>query len=66
VEGTVVLRAIFAADGKVKNILVLSPLPNALTERAIDAARKVKFEPATKDGRPVSMVVQLEYNFNLY
>lgn len=66
VEGTVVLRAIFAADGKVTNILVLSPLPNGLTERAIDAARKVKFQPAKKDGRPVSMVVQLEYNFNLY
>jgi len=66
VEGTVVLRAILAADGKVKNILVLSLLPNGLTERSINAARKIKFEPATKDGRPVSMLVQLEYNFNLY
>ena len=25
-----------------------------------------KFVPATKDGHPVSMWMQLEYNFNLY
>jgi TonB family protein len=66
VEGTVVLRAIFTADGNVKNILVLSPLPNGLTERSINAARKIKFQPATKDGRPVAVFIQIEYNFNLY
>ena len=66
VEGTVVLRAILAADGQVKNILVLGRLPHGLTERAIEAARKIKFQPAVKDGRPVSVFVQIEYNFNLY
>lgn len=66
VEGTVVLRAILAADGQIKNILVLNPLPLGLTERAVAAARKIKFQPAAKDGRPVSMFVQIEYNFNLY
>jgi TonB family protein len=66
VEGTVVLRAIFAADGTVKNILVLNALPGGLTTRAIDAARKIRFEPATKDGRPVSILQTIEYNFNLY
>jgi TonB family protein len=66
VEGTVVLRAIFAADGMVKNILVLNALPGGLTGRAIDAARQIRFEPATKDGRPVSTLQTIEYNFNLY
>jgi TonB family protein len=66
VEGTVVLRAILAADGQVKNILVLGRLPHGLTERAIEAARMIKFQPAVKDGRPVSVLVQIEYNFNLY
>ena len=65
-EGTVVLRAIFAADGNVKHILVLSGLPDGLTEAAIRSARLIKFIPATIDGRPVSMFIQLEYNFNLY
>lgn len=64
--GTVVLRCIFGANGKVFGFRVVSGLPDGLTERAIQAARKIRFVPATKDGRPVSMWVQLEYNFNLY
>jgi TonB family protein len=59
------LRCIFAADGRVRNIKVIKGLPNGLTERAIEAARLIKFIPATKDGKPVSMWMQLEYNFDL-
>ncbi len=66
ITGVVVLRALFAADGTVKHILVLTGLPDGLTEAAIRAAKKIKFIPATIDGRPVSMFIQLEYNFNLY
>lgn len=66
VTGTIVLNAIFASDGTVKHILVLSELPYGLTQKAVEAARKIKFEPATKDGRPVSMYYRIEYNFNLY
>jgi TonB family protein len=66
VEGTVILRAIFATDGTVQNILVLHSLPLGLTERAIQAARQIKFTPATKDGRPVSQFIQIEYNFYPY
>ena len=47
-------------------IRAVSGLPHGLTERAIAAARNIKFVPATKDGRPVSMHIQLEYSFNLY
>jgi protein TonB len=66
VEGTVVLRAVFAADGTVQHILVVRSLPHGLTEQAVAAARKIKFTPAIKDGRPVSQFIQIEYNFNLY
>jgi TonB family protein len=65
IAGTVVLRCVFASDGKVTNIEVIQGLPAGLTEAAIEAARKIKFIPATKDGRNVSMWMQLEYNFNL-
>jgi TonB family protein len=65
IEGTVVLRVVFAADGKVTNIRVVVGLPKGLTERSIEAARKIKFVPATIDERPVSMWMQLEYNWNL-
>ena len=64
--GTVVLRAVFTSSGQVTNIRAVSGLPFGLTERAVAAARQIKFDPATKDGLPVSMYIQLEYNFNLY
>ena len=66
IEGTVVLRCVFASSGQVTNIHVISGLPDGLTERAIEAAKKIKFKPATKDGHPVSMWMELQYNFNLY
>jgi TonB family protein len=66
ITGTVVLKVVFASNGSVTNIRTVSGLPFGLTERAIAAARQIKFSPATKDGHPVSMWMQLEYNFNLY
>jgi tetratricopeptide (TPR) repeat protein len=66
VEGTVILRAVFAADGTVKHIIVVDGLPDGLTWQSVRAAQRIKFVPATLDGRPVSMVLQLEYNFYLY
>lgn len=66
ITGTVVLKVVFSANGTVNHIRVVSGLPDGLTERAIDVARKIKFLPAMKDGKYVSMWIQLEYNFNLY
>ena len=66
IVGTVVLKCVFAADGTVKHILVIQAVPGGLTEQSIAAAKKIKFVPATRDGRPVSMWMQLEYNYNLY
>src|ERR1044072_14683 len=66
ITGTVVLRCIFRSSGKVTDITAIQGLSNGLTERAIEAAKNIKFQPAMKDGHPVSMWMQLEYNFNLY
>jgi TonB family protein len=66
ISGTVVLKVVLSSNGSVVNIRTASALPDGLTERAIDAARKIKFIPAVKDGKFVSMWMQLEYNFHLY
>jgi TonB family protein len=63
--GTVILKVIFSKSGQVTNIRLVSGLPFGLTKQAVEAARKIKFTPAMKDGQPVSMWMQLEYNFNL-
>lgn len=66
ITGTVFLKAVFSRNGSVTNIKTVSGLPYGLTENAIDAARKIKFIPAIKNGKYVSTPIQLEYNFNLY
>ena len=66
ISGTVMLRVVFSSTGDVVQIHALRTLPFGLTERAIAAARQIKFLPAMKGGRPVSVHMQLEYNFNLY
>jgi TonB family protein len=66
IVGTVKLEAILAADGYVSNITVTKELKDGLTESAIEAARNIRFFPAEKDGKPVSQLIMLEYNFSLF
>ena len=66
VDGVVRLRAVLSSTGEVTNISVVKGLPGGLTEKAIAAARRIRFRPAQKDGRAVSQWVTLEYNFNIY
>lgn len=66
ITGTVILRAVFSHDGQIKDVQVIRRLPHGLTEASVRAALAIKFTPAQKNGKPVSMYIQLEYNFNLY
>lgn len=66
VSGTVVLKAVLAANGEMTDIKVVSRLPHGLTQASIEAARQIKFLPATKDGHAVSQSIQIEYNYSVY
>lgn len=66
VQGRVLLSAVFRADGTVTDISVVHGLPDGLNEKAIETAKKMRFQPATKNGQPVTVRGQLEYTFNLY
>jgi TonB family protein len=65
-SGSVIVRAILSADETVKHIEIVTGLPNGLSQRAIEAARQIKFKPAIKDGKTVSTWVELEYAFYVY
>jgi TonB family protein len=65
-HGLVELNVIFRSEGSISDIKVVKGLPYGLTERAIDAARKIRFEPAIKDGQPVHVRGNLEFTFHLY
>lgn len=65
-QGICVLSMIVELDGRPSNIRVVSSLGMGLDEKAIEAVRTWKFEPATKDGHPVRVPVQIEVDFHLY
>ncbi len=44
----------------------IKQMPYGLTEKAIYAARGLKFIPAMKDGKYVTVSTRLVYNFELY
>ena len=65
IQGTITLHAILDIDGRVKNIIPISYLDGGLTNQAIQAAQKIRFKPATKNGQPVCIGLFLEYSFHL-
>ena len=64
--GVVVLRLVVGSDGNPRDIQVVRALGLGLDEKAIEAVRKWRFEPARKDGKPVAVAVNIEVNFHLY
>lgn len=65
-QGTVALQAIFRSDGVMVIPHVSRYLPFGLTLTSVEAASRIRFTPAMKDGSPVSVRGVLEFTFNLY
>jgi TonB family protein len=65
IEGVVQLSVVFGADGRIGKIEILKGLPGGLSEEAVAAARKIRFEPARKDGRTVDVTGTIEFTFSL-
>jgi TonB family protein len=66
VQGSVVLSVVFGVEGKITDIRVVRCLPDGLTQKAIAAAQAIRFNPAVKNGAPVSVRGTLDFSFNLY
>lgn len=64
VQGTVILKVQFLEFGEIGEVIEVKGLSGGLTERAIAAAKKVKFEPEKKDGKPITVYKQLEYSYS--
>jgi periplasmic protein TonB len=64
--GVVVLRLVVGPDGNPRDIQVVRSLGLGLDEKAIEAVKKWRFEPARKDNKPVAVSVNIEVNFHLY
>src|ERR1044072_1753180 len=66
VSGTVKLKVEFLSDGKIGNIEPVSSPHPLLTQRAIEAAKRIKFSPEMQDGVAVTVdkMVEYEYSWN--
>ncbi len=65
-EGTVILQMTIDEKGLPKDIVALTSLGFGLEEAAIEALKKMSFNPATKAGKPISLKkVQIPYEFKL-
>jgi TonB family protein len=65
VSGKVILRMVLRSSGEVSEIVVVKGLRDGLNEACVKVARQIQFEPAVKDGHPVSQYFKAEYNFHL-
>ena len=64
-SGRVILKVVFCPHGSVGRVGIVAGVSDQINERAIKAARQIKFEPAMKDGQRVAQYVQLEYEFDI-
>ena len=65
-QGTCVLWLVVGPDGRPRDIRVARSLGLGLDEKAIEAVKTWKFEPAMKDGKPVAVQINVEVSFRLY
>ena len=65
-QGTCVLWLVVGTDGRPRDLRVARSLGLGLDEKAIEAVKTWKFEPAMKNGQPVAVQINVEVSFRLY
>lgn len=65
VRGTVLILVEFKADGTIGHSIVTRGLSHGLSESALEATQGIKFTPAERDGKPVTVVRPVQYNFSI-
>jgi protein TonB len=67
IQGVVLIEAVVEADGTVGNVKVIRSLDPefGLDQEAIKTAKRWRFEPGTRLGVPVPVIVTIELTFTL-
>jgi len=65
-QGVCVVSLIVDAQGNPQRVSVVRHLGMGLDEKAVEAVRQYKFKPATLQGKPVPVEVNIEVNFRIY
>lgn len=65
-QGQVLLTLVVDKEGNPTNIRISQPLGDGLDEKAVEAVRHWKFNPAVKDGVAVPVEIAVQVEFHLY
>lgn len=65
-QGTCTLWLIVDSAGQPRDIRVVRGLGYGLDQKAVEAVRNWRFNPALKDGKPVDVQISVEVEFHLY
>ncbi|HET9366263.1 MAG TPA: energy transducer TonB [Candidatus Angelobacter sp.] len=65
-QGTVILGLLLDKNGQICRIRIERPLGKGLDEAAVKGVETWRFKPATKDGEPVAIEMNIEVSFRLY
>jgi len=65
-QGAVTVVCVVGPDGRVRDVQIARPLGMGLDEKAIEAVKQWRFDPAKKDGVPVAVRIQIDVDFHLY
>jgi protein TonB len=65
-QGTVILWVLIGTDGRAHEIRVEKQVGLGLDEKAIEAVRQWRFQPAMEGNKPVAVTSEVEVNFRLY
>lgn len=65
-QGTCVMGVIVGADGTLKDVWVTKKAGLGLDQKSLEVVRNWKFQPGTKNGVPVAVLVHIETQFNLF
>ena len=65
-QGIVVLAVVIDREGIPRDIKVKKSLAPEMDAEAVKAVRDWKFSPAMKDGKPVSVLINVQVNFRLH
>ena len=66
INGSVVLTMVVTADGRVRDVKIFKGLDRGLDKQAIAAVHTWRFEPGTRNGKPVAVQLSTEVTFRLY
>jgi periplasmic protein TonB len=65
-QGVCVVSLIVDTQGNPQRVQVVRHLGMGLDEKAVEAVKQYKFKPATLQGKPVPVEVNIEVNFRIY